>query len=223
MLGRTLHNARVVGNTPIMFSFIEPARPRRSACPPVGENWLHEVKFDGYRIQLHKHGRTVQLLSRNGHDFSDRFPTIIVAAKAMPVRSLIIDGEVVACDQHGAPDFRALHLRKADGDAVCVWAFDLLRCNGKDLRGQPLLARKRALQQLLVRAADRRLRYSEHFDDGHKLLIAAEHMRLEGIVCKRVDTPYHSGTRADWIKIKCTSWRQRNRERWRLFERSNGS
>ena len=100
-----------------------------------------------------------------------------------------------------------------------MWAFDLLHLDGEDLRDCPLDERKRALQRLVLKTGDHALRLSESFNDGVKLLAAAEGMHLEGVVSKRRDAPYRSGKKCDWIKVKCLSWRVANRERWRLFER----
>jgi bifunctional non-homologous end joining protein LigD len=99
-----------------------------------------------------------------------------------------------------------------------VWAFDLLHHNGRDLRDLPLIERKARLEKLIIAANAGWLHYSESFDDGVELLKAADRMRLEGIVSKRCDAPYRSGKQCGWIKIKCATWREANRERWRLFE-----
>jgi len=113
--------------------FIEPALPKLRASPPLGDVWIHEVKFDGYRIQLHKTLSTVSLYSKGGSDFRRKCPELAEAVAALPVRSCVIDGELTACDASGIPDFRALHFNSRD-DVRCVWAFDLLHLNGKDLR-----------------------------------------------------------------------------------------
>ena len=100
-----------------------------------------------------------------------------------------------------------------------MWAFDLLQHNGRDLRELPLVERKARLEKVIIAANAGWLHYSESFDDGFELLKAADRMRLEGIVSKRRDAPYRSGKQSDWIKTKCATWRQANKERWRLFER----
>ena len=134
------------------------------------------------------------------------------------VRSLIIDGELVACDGDGVPDFYRLHSHRRDC-GLCVWAFDLLHHNGRDLRELPLIERKARLEKVIIAANAGWLHYSESFDDGFELRKAADRMKLEGIVSKRRDAPYRSGKQSDWIKTKCATWRQANKERWRLFER----
>jgi bifunctional non-homologous end joining protein LigD len=138
--------------------------------PPSGPEWLHEVKFDGFRIQLHKWGDEVRLFSRNGKDFTDRFPSIAAAVSALPTEHAVIDGEVVACNETGAPDFYSLLLHRASG--VRVWFFDLLAIDAEDLREKALDVRKERLARLLSAAGNERLKLSESFDDGGKLLEA---------------------------------------------------
>jgi bifunctional non-homologous end joining protein LigD len=129
---------------------------------------MHEVKFDGWRLQLHKRGREVALFTKNGHDYTRTLPSIAQQFTAMrSVHAAVIDGELVACDDRGLPDFHSLHFR-AEGQ-LCVWAFDLLYLNDKDLREQPLSERKRALEKIILRANTDTLRFSETFNDGRKL------------------------------------------------------
>jgi bifunctional non-homologous end joining protein LigD len=199
--------------------FIVPCSPVQRGQPPIGDDWLHEVKFDGWRVQLHKTKRGATVYTKNGNDFTWRFPTITAAVAALPVQSAIIDGELTACDARGIPDFRALHFRDAEEHALCVWAFDVLHLNGADLREVPLTERKYALEKLIYKASDHTLRLSETFDDGVKLLASCEPMGLEGVVSKRKDFPYRSGT-ADWVKVKCPTWREANKGRWELFDKS---
>jgi ATP-dependent DNA ligase len=204
----------------MLARFVQPATPTLRSVPPHGEQWLHEIKFDGWRIQLHKHGNSVAAFTKNGHDHSSRVRWMIDAlARLKCVQSLIIDGELVACDGDGRPNFYALHVHRPR-HALCVWAFDLLHHNGHDLREFPLIERKARLEKLILATnADWLLHYSESFDDGLALLKAADRMKLEGIVSKRRDAPYRSGKQSDWVKIKCAAWRAANKERWRLFER----
>jgi bifunctional non-homologous end joining protein LigD len=203
----------------MLARYVPPAAPTLRSAPPRGEQWLHEIKFDGWRIQLHKHGGSAAVFTKNGHDHSSRVRWMTDALACLPgVRSLVIDGELVACDDTGLPDFYALHFHSRD-HGLCVWAFDLLHHNGRDLRELPLSERKARLERLILAANANWLRYSESFDDGLALLKAADRMRLEGIVSKRRDAPYRSGKQCDWIKVKCETWREANKERWRLFER----
>jgi bifunctional non-homologous end joining protein LigD len=198
--------------------FIEPAQPKLRASPPVGDGRLHEVKFDGYRIQLHKFSSTVSLYSKSGSDFRQKFPQFAAAVAQLTVRSCVIDGELTACDARGVPDFRALHFNSRN-DVRCVWAFDLLYLNGKDLRPLPLSDRKERLERLISKVREPWLCYCETFPDGATLRKAADRIGLEGIVSKKASAPYRSGSKCDWIKVKCPGWREVNRERWRLFER----
>jgi bifunctional non-homologous end joining protein LigD len=136
--------------------------------------------------------------------------------RSLHARSAIIDGELTATDERGLPDFRALHFRKGKGQQLCVWAFDLMELNGRDLRALPLEKHKHSLQKLFNKNPDNRLRFSESFDDGDKLLAHAEALGLEGIVSKCRDRPYL--TRCDWVKVKCRAWREKNKHRHELFK-----
>jgi bifunctional non-homologous end joining protein LigD len=198
--------------------FIVPSSPALRVRPPTGDRWLHEVKFDGWRIQLHKSKRAATIYTKSGHDFTRRFPAIAAAVAALPVQSVIIDGELTACDDRGVPDFRALHLHNVRNEDLCVWAFDILHLNGADLREVPLTKRKYALEKIIYKARHHTLRLSETFDDGDKLLASCERMGLEGIVSKRCDAPYRSG-KSDWVKVKCLTWREANKDRWELFNK----
>jgi len=200
------------------ITFLPVASPKLRPSPPSGPEWLHEVKFDGFRIQLHKSGNDVRLFSRNGKDFTDRFPSVTAAVAALPAAGAIIDGEIVAYDETGKPDFYTLLLRRASG--VSVWCFDLLGLGGDDLRSLPLEERKKRLAALLSKVNDGRLKMSESFDDAAKLLEAAGRMNLEGIVSKKRTAPYLAGVRCGWIKVKTRAWREANRERYKLFEKA---
>jgi len=181
--------------------------------------WLHEVKFDGYRVQVHKVGSRVVIYSRNGHDFTERFPSIALLLHELPEKAAVLDGEVVASDADGRPNFARLHVRWSRSGAIHLWAFDLLAFNGRDLRLQPLVKRQARLQVLLERFGCPAISLSEPFKDGIALLRVAEERGLEGIVSKRRDAPYRSGECRDWRKVKTAAWREANKERWRLFER----
>jgi bifunctional non-homologous end joining protein LigD len=175
------------------------------------------VKFDGWRLQLHKVGTRVRLFSRHGHDLTARFPAIASALAAIDASTAIIDGELVAMNGMGLPDFGALNRRLADAP-LAVWVFDLLEINGRDVRALPLEGRRRHLEEQLESGPhDGTLRYSESFADPTRLLAAAHDLGLE-VVSKRLDAPYRSGRRPEWVKVKTESWRIANKERWRLFE-----
>ena len=143
----------------------------------------------------------VRLLTRNGLDWSARFPLIFEAAGALQVRSFLLDGEAVACDGDGMPVFDRLRYRRQDG-RVFLYAFDLLELNGQDLRREPIEIRKRQLATLL-RAARVGLQLNKHISEpGDVVFRHACKMGLEGIVSKRKDSPYRSGRSPDWLKLK---------------------
>jgi bifunctional non-homologous end joining protein LigD len=162
----------------------------------------------------------VRPLSRHGHDLTDRYPTIASALVDLEATTAILDGELVATNAEGVPDFRALHRRSADA-TLAVWVFDLLQVNGRDMRALSLEERRHHLKhQLAPHPGGGMLRYSESFADPTRLLAAADDLGLEGVISKRLDAPYRSGGRPEWVKVKTESWRIANHQRWRLFEKS---
>ncbi|MGD0289251.1 MAG: DNA ligase D [Candidatus Binataceae bacterium] len=187
--------------------FIAPQLCRLADRPPSGAAWVHEIKFDGYRIQIRVQRGDAILRTRTGLDWTTRFPGIARTAAGLP--DCIIDGEVVALDRHGAPDFAALQAALADGktDGLIYFAFDLPFAGREDLRDLPLSDRKARLRAMLEAQQDEDspIRYAEHFDNGgDAVLESARAMELEGIVSKRLDAPYRSGrTQSSWIKTKC--------------------
>jgi bifunctional non-homologous end joining protein LigD len=149
------------------FQFNRAALAKFRASPPIGEGWQYEVKFDGWRVQLHKAGVFSTIYGRNGGDLSRRFPGIAAAVLGLPAKSCIIDGALISAGAHGQPDFLALlHGRHVP---VCVYCLDLIKLQGRDLRGQPLVQRRARLQALLARAKSDLLRFSESFPDGQRL------------------------------------------------------
>src|SRR5262249_35201090 len=156
--------------------YVLPAAPTLRSAPPRGEQWLHEIKFDGWRIQLHKHGASAAAFTKNGHDHSSRVRWMVDALACLKgVRSLVIDSELVACNAAARPIFSALPFNRHD-PGLCVWFFDLLHYNGRDLRELPLLERKARLEKVLLATNAKWLHYSESFDDGLELLKAADRM-----------------------------------------------
>ena len=200
------------------FRFIEPCQPLLRDYPPTGAEWSHEVKFDGSRVQLQKRGGIAVIFSRNGFDFTNRFPTIARAIAELPAKSVVIDGDLVASNANGMSEFRTLHGRRAATSSLCVWAFDILELNEIDLRHLPLAKRRIRLGRLLKRSVGP-IRRSETFEDAERLLIACDEHGLEGIVSKRADAPYVSGKTQTWIKVNCQTWREAGRERHNVFER----
>jgi bifunctional non-homologous end joining protein LigD len=172
--------------------------------PPSGADWGHEIKLDGYRLQLRVQDGKATLKTRKGLDWSLKFAGIIKAAARLP--DGLIDGEAVALDVHGAPDFAALQaaLSEENTNDLVFFAFDLLNDAGEDLRGQPLSARKARLKILLDGIAATHIRYVEHLDTGGEAILkSACKMSLEGIVSKRLNAPYRSGRSDSWLKSKC--------------------
>lgn len=188
-----------------MPDFIAPQLCEALARPPSGSGWLHEIKFDGYRIQMRTLDGEAVLKTRKGLDWTAKYPAIARAAGNLP--DAIIDGEICALDENGAPDFAALQAALSEGktDDLVYFAFDLLFEGGEDLRGLPLSERKARLQQLLSDAGeDTRIRFVEHFETGgDAILRSACRLSLEGIVSKRADAPYVSGRTDTWAKSKC--------------------
>jgi bifunctional non-homologous end joining protein LigD len=171
------------------------------------------VKFDGWRVQIHKHGDNVRLCSRRGIDLVKRFLELRDHVVYLP--DCIIDAELVACDTDGKPDFHAVTRKDPN---LCLWRFDLLELRGEDLRRLPLIERKDKLRAILIGVDDDRLRYSEEFSDPVKLLTTVEKMGLEGIVSKRRNAPYRSAAQKNWVKVKCKAWLEANQDRWEHFQ-----
>lgn len=172
--------------------------------PPGSDRWISEIKFDGYRLLAFIANGTAKLVTRGGHDWTDRLPSVAREVGKLNVRTALLDGELVALDRDGRSRFPALQAALADGrDATLhYYVFDLLHLNGWDLRDCKLLARKRTLSGL----SDWRgmLRYSDHHvGDAVRVYQEACRMRLEGIICKRADAPYRAGRGHGWVKIKC--------------------
>jgi bifunctional non-homologous end joining protein LigD len=181
-------------------AFVHPCQPTVAKEPPPGPGWTHELKHDGYRLQIHVRDGRVRLYTMNGADWSKRYPRIMEAAARIKV-SAVMDAEVVCLDEKGVPNFDTLHSRTADHLAVAC-AFDLLVVNGDDLRRQPLRGRKLALGKLLLRSSDG-IQYVEHAEGhGDRMFEAVCKLGLEGIVSKKLDAPYKSGPSKAWLKIK---------------------
>jgi bifunctional non-homologous end joining protein LigD len=187
----------------ILPEFIEPQLAKLVAKPPTGPDWAHEIKFDGYRMQLRVETGKAVLRTRKGLDWSGRYPEIV--ASGARLAEGIYDGEVVALDRTGAPDFAALQAAVADGRTkdLVFFVFDRLFDGLEDLRPLTLSERKESLRQALADAPDD-IRYVDHFvTAGDAVLMSACRMHLEGIVSKRLDAPYRSGRLETWTKSKC--------------------
>jgi bifunctional non-homologous end joining protein LigD len=191
-----------------MPGFIPPALATLKATPPEGAGWLHEVKFDGYRIQAHISAGKVKLFTRSGLDWTPRFgEPLRRELSGLKCKQAIIDGEIVVLSDKGVASFALLQgdLSADRTDRMNFYAFDLLHLDNDALLEEPLLERKSQLEELLKQNSTTVTRYSEHFEEpGETMLAHACRMGLEGVISKQVDAPYQSGRTLDWIKSKCT-------------------
>jgi bifunctional non-homologous end joining protein LigD len=187
----------------VLPDFIAPQLCKSVDRPPTGPGWGHEIKFDGYRVQLRVEDGRATLRTRKGLDWTEKFAAIAEAAADLP--DAIVDGEVVALDAAGQPDFAALQAALSDGDSrdLIFFAFDLLAHEGEDLRDLPLRERKARLRAMMG-DDEPRLRFVDHFETaGDAVLLSACKLELEGIISKRLDAPYRSGRSDTWTKSKC--------------------
>ena len=179
-----------------------PCLPTRGTAVPAGPDWIHEIKHDGYRLTVHREGKRVRLFTRNGHDWSDRYPLIVEAALRVRIGSFVLDGEAVLLGVHGRSDFDGLHSRQHNDD-VQFYAFDALMSEGDDLRKLPLSMRKASLARLLARRVNGIfLSDFERGEIGPDLFRHACMLGLEGLVSKRNDRPYRAGVSPNWVKVK---------------------
>ena len=190
-----------------MPDFVDPELCISVDRPPDGEGWCHEIKFDGYRVQLRVEDGDATLKTRKGLDWTEKFRAIAKEGSALP--DALIDGEIVALDHNGAPEFSTLQAAISDGktDELIFYAFDLLFAGGEDLRRLPLRERKARLKKLLEARPNgktRSIRYVEHFESGgDAILKSACQLSLEGIVSKKLGAAYRSGRSESWTKAKC--------------------
>jgi bifunctional non-homologous end joining protein LigD len=182
--------------------FIEPALATSVEKVPGGERWIHEIKFDGYRIQLHIANGDIKIYTRRGNNWTNRFTKIAGEAYLINAGSAIIDGEIVVPALDGTTDFSVLQNElKGKSTKIVMVAFDLLYLNGYDLRKLPLIERKALLKELIARTA---IQFSESFEvDGREVYQHACAIGLEGVVSKVRDSKYVSGRSNDWLKITC--------------------
>lgn len=188
------------------LSFIEPQLATPVDEPPEGTHWIHEIKQDGFRCQVLREQGQARVLTRNGHDWSDRYPTIVHAVSKLRCRSAIIDGEAIVQDGNGASDFEALSsaIWSPRPDNIILYAFDLMHLDGADLRQQPLSVRRSVLKVLIGNDENSRIQFSDEFvGDGAVLFKACRDHGLEDIVSKQALAPYRSGRSKTWLKTKC--------------------
>ena len=189
-------------------AFVEPSLATLVSAAPEGDRWLHEIKFDGYRLQARIESGRVKLLTRSGLDWTSKFGKHLTGALAsLPAKTALIDGELVVDSDAGAADFSALQADLSEGrvDRFRFYAFDLLHLDGYDLRSLPLINRKELLARLVGHDPGL-IRYSDHFDErGDIVLRHACRLGLEGVVSKLRDAPYRSGRGKSWAKSKCSA------------------
>jgi DNA ligase D-like protein (predicted ligase) len=186
-------------------SFIPPQLSQPVKAPPEGDEWAHEIKYDGYRIHARLARGDVALLTRTGLDWTDRYQTTAKALSKIRVQEAYLDGELCAVRADGTTSFAELQAATDSGSTqnLVYFVFDLLFLKGKDLVAAPLLDRKEQLQMLLENAP-KSIQYSDHhIGDGKRFLEAVCGAKAEGIISKRVDAPYVSGNRGLWRKSKC--------------------
>ena len=198
------------GRTSPMPKAVEPCLATLVSQVPAGDRWLHEIKWDGYRLLAFKTQGKVRLATRRGHDWTVRFPAIAEAVGALPVDEIILDGEAVIEDANGVSSFSALQNALSDEHGriarnAALVAFDLLYLDGFDLRELPLEDRKARLAGLVPAGTAGFLRFGEHIEgDGPAMVRSACRLGLEGVISKRRDRPYRSGRGENWLKVKCT-------------------
>jgi bifunctional non-homologous end joining protein LigD len=191
-----------IGTKASFPGFVEPALASSIAKVPTGDRWIHEIKFDGYRVQVHLANTEVKVFTRNGHDWTHRFKKVASDAWHISAGSAIIDGEIVVPAADGTTDFSVLQNElKGQSTKIVMVAFDLLYLNGHDLRKLPLVQRKALLKKLIDKTG---ILFSESFEvDGREMLKHACKTGLEGIVSKVRDSNYLSGRSNDWVKVTC--------------------
>jgi len=188
--------------------FIDPMKAKLVETPPAGDNWIYELKFDGFRVEAIKDGARVKLLSRNENDLTKKFDQVAVAVASLPCGQCVIDGEVVALDAEGRSSFQLLQSYEMDGGntPLYYYVFDLLQLEGKKLTEVPLTIRKETLHQLCATAPDLIRHSGELGTDPSALLKEVQRHGLEGIIGKQAQSFYEAGRRSGaWIKLKCVS------------------
>lgn len=183
---------------------VMPQLPTLVQHPVEGDDWLHELKLDGYRLIIRVRGGSAEIFTRSGQNWTDKLSVIAQAAAGLPIDDAVIDGELVAMDAQGRSSFGALQRAiSEDPGGLYVYAFDLLQARGVDLREVPLRDRKAMLQRI-VPAGQGRVRYGDHvLAPATQVLAEACRLDAEGIVSKRADAPYRSGRGRSWVKMKC--------------------
>ncbi|HEU4960139.1 MAG TPA: DNA ligase D [Sphingomonas sp.] len=201
--GKGKRDSQVRRNDGKIPAFVEPQLCTLVDTVPTGTEWLHEVKYDGYRAMIAVGGGKARVYTRHGLDWTDKFPGIAEAAAKLDVASALIDGEIVAF-KHGKPDFSTLKDTIGAGGEMTLFAFDLLSLDGEDLSRMPTVQRKERLRGVIA-GADPRLQFADHVvGAGERLFSALCSEGYEGVVSKRADAPYRSTRTKNWLKTKCT-------------------
>jgi bifunctional non-homologous end joining protein LigD len=188
---------------------LEPQLATLVSSIPSGEAWLHELKFDGYRLLARIDEGKIRLLTRRGNDWTDRFPTAVRALESLNAQSAILDGEIVALDEHGGSDFQRLQnwMQRGDDHSLVYYVFDVPYLDGYELLRTPLVERKQLLARVLLAhdaSNEGAIRYSEHVQgQGQQVIDYACRSAMEGVVSKRADSPYQPGRTRTWVKTKC--------------------
>ncbi len=187
-------------------TFVAPQLAQLQDAPPAGDEWLHEIKFDGYRIISVMHGGKIRMFTRNKLDWTARYQRTVNALAALKLGDATLDGELVAMGDNGTASFSLMQAAGEDASIKLVYhVFDLLNEGGVDLRSLPLAERKARLSRL-IGAGSEFIRYSDHIiGDGDQVSASACSLKLEGVISKRADSKYMSGRSAMWIKSKCIS------------------
>jgi bifunctional non-homologous end joining protein LigD len=188
---------------PVSFDMMQ---PRPVPQPPDGDDWLHEIKFEGHRIVARLVGGTVRLTDPDGTDRTAKFPEIAAALAALPVGSLTLDGQIVALSTNSRTSLAELEaaLKRRETSGLVYMIFDLIALDGRNLREERLAQRKTALVEILALQSDLRLRYSDHrVGNGGLILRQARSLGIPGIVSKRTDSPYSAVHDGDWLEIDC--------------------
>lgn len=186
------------------LSFIPPMEPKLFRVPPKGDDWIHEVKQDGYRTQVIKDRGGIRLFTKRGYDWTGRFAELAGEARAIDAESFILEGETIKINATGLADFNALQKAVGTGRARDIYlvAFDLIHLNGKDLRDEPVERRREILQAIVP--AGNRIQFSEAMPGtGDAVFHLVDMAGVEGMVSKRKGSRYRSGPTTDWHKVKC--------------------
>lgn len=198
--------APATGRRAALPAAIEPQLATLASAPPAAGDWIYEIKFDGYRVLTRVQRDVPRLITRQGHDWTERMAALAQELAALKLGDAWLDGEVVVLDDDGVPDFNALQNafdRRATRQ-LTYYVFDLLHHGGRDLRGEPLRVRRERLRALLEGRETEHLRFSvDAGADAASVLAAACRLRLEGVIAKQADAPYRSGRGTAWLKLKC--------------------